>query len=88
MQKIDLKKSFVFIEGASKKKSGGKEFQVPIHASNVQIVEFNLNDQKRINALKKKGIAKTELRKLPAEESEMKETKTKAETKKVEEKKI
>jgi len=64
IQKMDVSKSTVFIEGISDKRSGGKEFNVPIQASNLQIVELNLKDERRINTLKKikKTAAKAESR--------------------------
>ena len=83
VQKVDISNSTIFVEGVSKKKSGGKEFNVPIQSSNVQIIELNLKDEKRVNALKKikKVSAKTE------KPAKSKEVKPKAETKQAEEKK-
>ena len=82
IQKMDVSKSTVFIEGISDKRSGGKEFNVPIQASNLQIVELNLKDERRINTLKK--IKKTAAK----AEKPVKEAKPKAEKKtSVEEKK-
>ncbi len=75
--KIELSDSTVTIDGISKKKSGGKEFNVPIQASNVQIIELNLKDEKRVAALKKKKAPKQEK---PA--AEKKEAKLKTEEKK------
>lgn len=74
VQKVDISKSTVFVEGISKKKAGGKEFQAPIQASNVQIVELNLKDEKRIRALKKKkkSAVKAEKLQVEREHSEMK----------------
>ncbi|VVB61191.1 50S ribosomal protein L24 [uncultured archaeon] len=83
VQKIDLSKSFVFIEGITKKKSGGKEFQVPVHASNVQIVELNLKDAKRVKALKKQREPPAQKTEKPTKEvKETKEVKQKPESKK------
>ena len=91
VQKVDISKSTVFIDGVSRKKAGGKEFQVPIQCSNVQIIELNLKDEKRVRALKKikKSASKTE-KTAKLKEEKPKTEKPKAEIKeikKVEEKK-
>ncbi len=83
VQKVDISNSTIFVEGVSKKKSGGKEFNVPMQSSNVQIIELNLKDEKRVNALKK--IKKTAANAQKPRKS--KEEKPKVETKQVEEKK-
>ncbi|MBU4246086.1 MAG: 50S ribosomal protein L24, partial [Nanoarchaeota archaeon] len=79
IQKMDVSKSVVFIEGISGKRSGGKEFNVPIQASNVRIVELNLKDERRINALKKikKTVKKAE------KPAKIKEEKPKSEAKEI-----
>lgn len=79
---IELSDSTITIDGISKKKSGGKEYNMPIQASNVQIIELNLKDEKRVAALKKKKAPKQEK---PAKEKNV--AKPKTEEKKVEEKK-
>ena len=38
--KVDLKKTRVFVEGIIVKKQGGKEVLVPLHPSNLMIVEL------------------------------------------------
>jgi len=78
VQKVDISNSTVFVEGVSKKKAGGKEFQVPVQSSNVQIVELNLKDEKRVNALKK--IKKTSVK--AEKPAKTKEEKPKTEAKK------
>ncbi len=54
VMKINLKKSKVYVEGAELiKKSGGKAFY-PIHASNLEILELNLDDKKRRKVFERK----------------------------------
>ncbi len=45
---IDTKTSKIKIEGIMIKKQDGSKANVPIHPSNLQITELNLNDKKRI----------------------------------------
>jgi len=51
VSKIDLKKIKVYIDGITRKKVDGSEVQVPIHPSNLKIINLNLDDKKRLNAL-------------------------------------
>ena len=55
--KGDLKRIRVFVEGVTRKKVDGSEVQVPLHPSNLQIVELNLEDEKRFKKLKKEKSA-------------------------------
>ena len=55
--KVDLKRIRVFVEGVTRKKVDGSEVQVPLHPSNLQIVELNLEDEKRFKKLKKEKSA-------------------------------
>jgi large subunit ribosomal protein L24 len=50
---VDLKRGRVNIEGITMKKLDGSKKEVPIRASNLQIMELNLEDKKRINKVKK-----------------------------------
>ncbi len=52
--KVDYKKIRIFIEGVTRKRADGKEVYVPIHPSKVMIVNLNLNDKKRVEALERK----------------------------------
>jgi len=51
--RVDTKKVRVFVEGVVRKKVDGSEVQVPLHPSNLQIIELNLEDEKRFKRLKK-----------------------------------
>ena len=44
---VDLRKYKIGVEGIVVKKPNGKEKSVPIHASNVMIIELKLTDEKR-----------------------------------------
>ena len=47
VNRVDLKKSKLFIEGVSRKTSKGKETMLPISISNTYITDLNLNDKLR-----------------------------------------
>ena len=50
---IDTKNSKIKIEGITIKKQDGSKANVKIHPSNLQIIELNLNDKKRMKETKK-----------------------------------
>ncbi|MDK2849618.1 MAG: large subunit ribosomal protein [Candidatus Woesearchaeota archaeon] len=51
--KVDLKNIKVFIDSIKVKKADGSEVYVPIHPSNLQIIDLNLKDPKRVQKLKR-----------------------------------
>jgi len=51
ISRVDLNKIKVYIDGITRKKVDGSEIQVPIHPSNLKIINLNLEDKKRIKAL-------------------------------------
>ncbi len=55
--RVDLKKLRVFVEGITRKKVDGSDAQIPLHPSNLQIVELNQEDEKRFKKLKAKKSA-------------------------------
>ncbi|MEM4326097.1 MAG: 50S ribosomal protein L24 [Candidatus Pacearchaeota archaeon] len=52
--KVNYKKNGVEISGIQIKKQDGSRVNVLIHPSNLQIIELNLEDKKRAEALKRK----------------------------------
>jgi large subunit ribosomal protein L24 len=54
--KVDLKKYKVYVEGITRKTSTGTEKLVPIHPSNVRIINLNLADKWRVKILERKGV--------------------------------
>ena len=44
---VDREKGVVFIEGVEREKVDGSKVKVPIHASNVEIIELELSDKYR-----------------------------------------
>ncbi|MBU5678658.1 MAG: 50S ribosomal protein L24 [Candidatus Aenigmatarchaeota archaeon] len=52
--KVDLKKLKVYVDCAKRKKASGQEVHVPLDPSNLEIIELNLEDKKRLKRLKKK----------------------------------
>ena len=57
ISRINLKKYKVYIEGVTRKRTVGTEVQVPIHPSNLKIINLNLADKRRIKILeRKKGV--------------------------------
>jgi len=53
VSRIDVKKTKIYVEGVTRKKVDGTNTLVPIHPSNLRIINMNLNDEKRLKALKK-----------------------------------
>jgi large subunit ribosomal protein L24 len=51
---IDMKKSKVKITGAEISKKDGSKVKVPIHASNIMIIDLNMDDKKRMGSNIKK----------------------------------
>ena len=78
---VKTKMMKIYIEGIQVKKRDGSKANVPIRASNLQIIELNLDDVKRI---KKLGGEQKEIKE---KESEKKEVKKDVKAKKVKEKK-
>jgi len=54
VEKVMLKKYKVHVEKAELTKRDGSKVKYSIHPSNLRIVELNLEDKKRVNALEKK----------------------------------
>lgn len=54
VMRVDYKKYRVYIEGITKKRAVGTEYNVPIHPSNLTIIKLNLGDKKRLEALRRK----------------------------------
>lgn len=50
---VKMKSEKIYIEGIQRKKQDGSKVNVPLKASNLQIIEFNLGDKKRESALRK-----------------------------------
>jgi len=53
IMKIRAKRLKVYIEGIQAKKQDGSKVNVPINSSNLQIIELNLDDKRRMKNLKK-----------------------------------
>jgi large subunit ribosomal protein L24 len=54
--RVDRKKYRIFVDGVTRDKVDGTTIQIPIHPSKVIIVNLNLDDKWRREALKRKGI--------------------------------
>jgi large subunit ribosomal protein L24 len=54
IERINLKKSKVYVNGIEMIKKDGTKVLYPIHPSNLMILELNLDDKKRVQALKRK----------------------------------
>jgi large subunit ribosomal protein L24 len=50
---VDLKKRKIIVEGIQKKKNDGSKVNIKLSPSNLQIVELNLDDKKRLKSIKK-----------------------------------
>jgi large subunit ribosomal protein L24 len=54
IERVDIDKGKVLIEKVELQKKDGTKKPYPIHHSNLMITEFNLNDKKRAEILKRK----------------------------------
>lgn len=54
--RVNRKKYRIFVEGITRDKVDGTTTQIPIHPSKVMIVNLNLDDKWRREALKRKGM--------------------------------
>jgi len=54
ISRIDLKKYHVYIEGITRRRTVGTDVQVPIHPSNLQIINLNLDDKRRVKIIERK----------------------------------
>src|SRR3989344_6618574 len=52
--RVDTKKYKEYVEGVTIKKTEGTERQIAIHASNLRILNLNLEDKKRIKSFERK----------------------------------
>ena len=52
---VRLKTGKIIVEGIQAKKQDGSKVNIPLRASNLQIVELNLDDKKRLNSNKEKN---------------------------------
>ena len=55
VSKVDLKKLVVYLEDVKRKKVDGREVQIPIQPSNLQIVSAEFDDKKRVKILERKS---------------------------------
>lgn len=55
ISRVDLKRYKIYIDGIKRKTTTGIERLVPIHSSNLKIVNLNLDDKRRSEVLKRKG---------------------------------
>lgn len=60
IERVDLKKSRVIIEGIYRTKKDGTKISVYFNPSNLQIRNLNLDDKKRIKAVERKVMPKVE----------------------------
>ncbi len=51
---VNLKKLKVYLEGITRKKVDGKEIQVPIQPSNLQIISAEMDDKERVKIIERK----------------------------------
>ncbi|MCX8158567.1 MAG: 50S ribosomal protein L24 [Candidatus Diapherotrites archaeon] len=58
--RIERKKNKVYLENITRKKSDGTEVNIPIDASNLQIIEVELKDERRFKKTKKTDKKKNE----------------------------
>ncbi len=56
--RVNTKKYRVYIEGVMVRRTDGTERQAPLHPSNLKITKLNLQDRRRVAALKRKSGGK------------------------------
>ena len=83
---IKIKRQRIEIENIQKKKQDGSKANIPVKASNLQIIELNLEDRKRNKKFAKKIETKPVQEKRVGEDKKPKEKDKKEETKKPEKK--
>ena len=54
VDRVDVKREKVYVRGVEITKKDGTKAFMPIHASNLMIIELSLGDKKRAEALKRK----------------------------------
>ena len=54
VDRIDTKRERIYVRGIEITKKDGTKVFLPIHPSNLMILELNLNDKKRVEALNRK----------------------------------
>lgn len=62
VNKVDLKRTKVYVDNVKRKKVSGEEVRVPVHPSNLLITNPNMDDKERMKVVNRKGekIVKTE----------------------------
>jgi large subunit ribosomal protein L24 len=69
---IKMKSGKIYIEGIQKKKQDGSKVNIPLKASNLQIIELNMDDKKRMKKIRAKEEKKMEKEKEQKQEKEKK----------------
>lgn len=73
VKEVDLKTSRVTVDGAKRKKTDGTEAFIPLHPSNLRIVETLMDDKKRVRIIERSGgkatLAKKKVEKKVAAEA-------------------
>lgn len=54
VSRVDLRKYKVYVEGITRKRTVGTTVQVPIHPSNLLLINLNLDDKRRVKILQRK----------------------------------
>ena len=54
IEKVDLKKTQIFVSGMDIVKKDGTKVRFPIHPSNLMITELNMDDKRRIEKFERK----------------------------------
>jgi len=53
--RVSLKKSRIFVEGVTRRKTDGTEVFVPVHPSKVMITKLDLSDERRKEIIRRRG---------------------------------
>jgi len=77
IEQVDLKKLKVYLEGISREKQSGVKSPLPLDPSNLQIIELNLEDKKRIEAVERNKKPKEIKKEIKTDKTEEKKTEKK-----------
>lgn len=70
---VDIKRQKIFVQGIQVKKQDGSKVNVPLRASNLQIISLNTEDRKRIKESKEKSKKEKKEKETEKKENKIKE---------------
>lgn len=59
VSEVNLKKLKIYVDGVTRKKISGQDVQIALDPSNVVITKLDMDDKKRLKAVRRKGASTT-----------------------------